>query len=158
MGTIYCWFKSFFGLDLAEHLWGWDMTTGDYTKANQFNSIGLYMIILTLFLVIFFYYILNHPRFNRWWNWLIVLGVNLFLNFLYAWRITLSDLNTNAISDDLLYVRNPDTGQIISQKIVESNCVYFGITNAIIATIVFILLSFMLRWWSRNCSTCPCPN
>jgi len=48
MGTIYCWFENVFGQDLANHLWGWDMNTGDYTKANQFNSIGLIMLIVSL--------------------------------------------------------------------------------------------------------------
>jgi hypothetical protein len=158
MGTIYCWFEKLFGQDLAEHLWGWDMSTGDYTKANQFNILGLYLIFVTLFMVLLFYYLINHPRFNRWWNWLIILLINAGLNFLYAWLITLSDLNSNSISDDLMYVRNVSTNEIVTQKVIDSNCIYFGITNAIVATSVFILLSFAFRWWSRNCSTCPFPN
>ena len=158
MGTIYCWLQSLFGQDLAEHLWGWDMSTQDYTKPNQFNTLGLYMVVLTFVMVFIFYYIINHPRFNRWWSWLIMLLTNAGLNFLYAWLITLSDLSNNFISDDLIYVRDVSTNEIITQKIVESNCIYFGITNALIAGAFFIIFSFVLRWWSRNCSTCPIPN
>ncbi|MCX6235959.1 MAG: hypothetical protein NTY07_00140 [Bacteroidia bacterium] len=158
MGTIYCWFESLFGQDLAEHLWGWDMGTQDYTKANQFNTIGLYMLVVSIFMVVFFYYILNHPRFNRWWSWSLILGLNAGLNFLYAWLITLSDLSNNFISDDLVYIRDVNTNQIVTQKLSESNCVYFGIANTLIACLFFIIFSFTVRWWSKNCSTCPYPN
>ncbi len=158
MGTIYCWFEDFFGQDLAEHLWGWDMTTGDYTKANQFNTTGLVMIAISLTVVLLFYYAINHPRFNRWWSWLLVLLANAGLNFIYAWQLTLSDFNTNSISDDLMYVRDVATNEIITQKITMYNCIYFGIVNAIVATLAFVIFSFLFRWWSRNCSTCPFPN
>ena len=158
MGTIYCWLQSLFGQDLAEHLWGWDMSTQDYTKPNQFNTLGLYMVVLTFVMVFIFYYIINHPRFNCWWSWLIVLFINAGLNFLYSWQLTLSDLSNNFISDDLMYVRDVSTNEIVTQKIIESNCIYFGITNAIIASVFFIIFSFAIRWWSRNCSTCPIPN
>jgi len=118
----------------------------------------LYMVVLSFTMVFIFYYIINHPRFNRWWSWLIMLLINAGLNFLYAWLITLSDLSNNFISDDLMYVRDVSTNEIITQKIIESNCIYFGITNAIIASVFFILFSFAFRWWSKNCSTCPFPN
>ena len=158
MGTIYCWFESLFGQDLAEHLWGWDMSTQDYTKANQFNSIGIVLFIISFFMVVLFYYIINHPRFNRWWSWLIVLIANALINFLYGWKLTLSDLSNNLISDDLMYIRDVTTNAVVTTKITGSNCVNFGIVNAILAAIFFILFSFLLRWWSRNCSTCPIPN
>jgi hypothetical protein len=157
-GTIYCWFEGLFGQDLAEHLWGWDMKAGDYTKANQFISIGLYMLCISLTMVILFYYIINHPRMNRWWNWLIILIISSGFCFIYAWSITHSDLSNNFISDDLMFIRDVNTNNIITQKITNSNCIYFGIANAIIACLSFILLSFASRWWSRNCSTCPIPN
>ena len=158
MGTIYCWFESLFGQDLAEHLWGWDMSTQDYTKGNHFNSIGSVLVLVTLFMVVLFYYIINHPRFNHWWSWILVLIINSGMNFLYGWKLTLSDLSNNLISDDLMYIRDVTTNAIVTQKITESNCVNFGIANATLAAILFLIFSFMLRWWSRNCSTCPIPN
>jgi len=109
-------------------------------------------------MVLMFYYLINHPRFNRWWSWLIVLLINSALNLLYGWTLTLSDISNNVISDDLIYIRDVNTNDIVTQKIVESNCVYFGIANAIIAAIFFIIFSLLLRWWSKNCSTCPIPN
>lgn len=155
-GTVYNWFSSFFCEKLAEHLWGWGGEA--YTEANLYMLSGLVAIAGSLILCLLFYYVINHPRFNRWWSWLIVLLVNAILQFAWASSRILSDFNNNVIADDLMYTRDVETQEITATLIHSSDCVGFGIAQAIVATIFFIIFSFSLRWWSKNCSTCPIPN
>jgi hypothetical protein len=95
------------------------------------EDLGYIAIISSILSVVIFYYIINHPRFNRWWSWFIVCGINAILN--------------------LIIGKNEGEYSI-------ENGIAFGIANAIVASAFFIIFSFCLRWWSRNCSTCPYPN
>lgn len=153
LGNIYCWFETFFGLYLADHLWGYDGT--DFTKPNLYNSIGLVTVVISFFVMLFYYYILDHTRFNKWWSWIIMLLTNGLIGLFvgYAWTVT-DYLNGN-IADTLMYSRNEE-GEIIANLITKSNCWGFGIANFFVATLFFILLSFCLKWWSRNCKHSPC--
>lgn len=152
-GNIYCWFETFFEQNLAEHLWGFDGS--EYTLPNIYNSVGLVALIVSSFFFIFYYYILNHPRFNQWWSWLIVLAINGIVNFFigYAWTVT--DYLDGNIADNLMYARNED-GDIISYLITKSDCWGFGVANFFVATLLFLLLTAGLKWWSRNCKHSPC--
>ena len=58
------------------------------------------------------------------------------------------------IHDTLMYQRDAD-GNIISILIGESNCWGFGIANMFVAMIAFVLLSFMLKWWSSSAKHVP---
>lgn len=153
LGNIYCWFETFFGQNLAEHLWGFD--GNEYTLANIYNSVGLIVLLVSLFFVLLYYYILNHPRFNKWWSWLIVLLVNGTINLFigYAWAAT--DYLDGNIADNLMYARNEE-GEIVSYLITSSDCWGFGIANFFIAILFFTLLSCCLKWGSRNCKHSPC--
>jgi len=158
LGKIYCWFDSLFGQNLAQHLWGYNCLTEVYDGKILFNSIGLITVIITLVFVLLYYYLpipgLNHPRSNRWWNWLIILLVagviNLFIG--YAW--TLHDFLSGNIGDCLMYTRDA-TGNIVSQLITKGDCWIFGMTNFIVSMLFFVLFSFIFKWKSRNCKHSP---
>jgi hypothetical protein len=154
LGTIYCLFESLFGQYLAEYLWGYDCNTETYNRI-LFNSIGLIAIVVSLSWVVLYYYVINHPRFNKWWHWVIMLiilgGINLFIA--YGW--TVSDFTNGLIGDCLMYTRNEE-GEIISQLIYESDCWMFGVVNFIVSVVFFILFSFLFKWWSTNCKHSPC--
>lgn len=154
LGDIYCWFQSLFGSNLAEHLWGWDGVAQDYSKQNQFNTIGLIGIAVSAFIVIFYYYILNHPRFSKWWSWLIMLGFTGVINLFIGYGITYSDVLNGTISDDLMYVRDKQ-GEIVDTLITVSNCWGFGVANMFVSILFFIVLSFGMKWWSTNCKRSP---
>lgn len=72
-GSIYCWFEDFFGLVLADYMWG---LASPAQTANLFIGIGLWMFGITFAMSVFFYYVVNHPRLNHWWGWLIFLIIN----------------------------------------------------------------------------------
>lgn len=57
----------------------------------MFIGIGLTMLVITLLVAVCYYYIINHPRLNNWWGWLIFLGINAVINFVVGWQWVLKD-------------------------------------------------------------------
>jgi hypothetical protein len=137
-GDIYCFFfEDFFGLDLANYLWG---GTDGNPDTNLFIGFGIGMLCVSLLLAIIYYYVLNHPKFAKWWGWTIVLGINAVINFIVGWHFTLSDFYD---------------GKMDSLDVGEGNCFNFGITNAILSIVAFFIISMIIKWKSSNCAHCP---
>ncbi|MDR1403053.1 MAG: hypothetical protein LBJ60_05045 [Tannerellaceae bacterium] len=161
-GIIYCLFDSLFGQNLADYLWGYDCNMQSFSNTNVFNRIGLLTLLLSFVIVFSYYYLINHPRFNRWWSWLVMLGVTgatgLFLG--YGW--TVADFHKGLMGDCLLYLRDAN-GEITSSLIRESDCWMFGVVNGILSIGFFILFSLAIniggrlipRLASRNCKYSP---
>jgi len=152
-GDIYCWFEPLFGQNLAEHLWGYNCETLAYER-NAFNTIGLITLAISFLIVMIYYYGINHPRFNRWWSWLIILGITGTINLFIGYYWTATDFHYGYIGDCLMYVRDAD-GVIISHLIHESDCWKFGVANFIVSIGFFTILSFIFKWWSTNCKRSP---
>lgn len=136
-GSIYCWFEDFFGLDLANYLWGVAVET---QQKNLFIGIGLLMFTISLVSVVVYYYAVNHPRLNNWWGWCVFLAVNTMLNFIAGWQWVQTDLNI---------------GKMDGIDIGEGECLCFGVSNMFLSLMAFILFSYMLKWWSSNCARAP---
>ena len=159
LGNIYCLFESLFGKNLGEYLWGYNCDTQVYDGNNLFNTIGLIAIVVSFVFVLAYYYLpvmlFNHPRSNRWWNWLIILliagGINFFIG--YGW--TINDFLNGNIGDCLMYTKDAQ-GNIISQLINKRDCWLFGLSNLFVSTIFFIGWTIILKWGSRNCKHSPC--
>lgn len=154
LGNIYCWFEFLFGQNLGEYLWGYDCSTQAYGGKNLFNIIGFITLSVSLLFVLGYYYAINHPRFSRWWHWLIVLIGAGIINLFIAYGWTVNDFLNGNICDSLLYERDGD-GNIVSQLIYSSDCLLFGVANFFISTMFFIVLSFSFKWGSRNCKHSP---
>ena len=146
-GDLYCWLEDFFGLELADFLWG---LSSPQQTGNMFIGIGMTMLCISLILTIVYYYLLNHPRLNNWWGWSIFLAVNAFLNFVVGWQWVLKDYY-----DGLMVKISPETGKEIDLAISESDILAFGVTNMINSIIAFIIFSYIIKWWSTNCSRAP---
>jgi phosphatidylglycerophosphatase A len=139
--TIYRWFMRLFGSPLAEKLSGYDSATEEMQGANQFFPIGIITLVITLAVLLFYYYVLNHPRFNRWWSWLISLIFAGLINLAYGIATTAKYASEGNIGDaDLVYI---------------SESVGFGFANLIVSTLWFIVFSLLFKWWSRNCKYSP---
>ena len=87
-GSIYCWFEDFFGIELANYLWG---QSSPLSQTNSYIGIGWTMLGISLVIVLTFYYAVNHPRLNHWWGWGIFLMVNALVNFIVGWQLVLKD-------------------------------------------------------------------
>jgi hypothetical protein len=142
METIYKWFDRLYNSNLAEHLSGWDEATSDYTKTNLFSLLGIVALSVAVVFCTVYYYILNHPRFNRVGSWVTVLIIVAVLNFGFAFQQTLSDVENNNISSDL-------------QPITWIDCFVFAFTNLIIASLFFLICSLFIKWGSRNAKYAP---
>lgn len=140
-GSIYCIFEDFFGLDLADYLWG----NFEQQTSNMFVTIGIVCTIVSAIIFVTYYYILNHPRLARRWVWLIVLGINAIINFGIVMTWLMNDKHANKmINNDLK-----------SLPITTLNFVEFGISNAIISMGIFMIFVILFKCWSKNCWHIP---
>ena len=147
-GSLYCWlFEDFFGLDLANYLWG-EATEAQQT--NMYIGIGLTMLGISLFVMVLYYYIVNHPKLCNLWGWGIFLFINAGINFLVGWQWTLNHLYSGK-----MVTIDPVSKQVIPLEIYGSNTVAFGISNAIISIVAFIIFTYAFKWWSTNCWVAP---
>ena len=146
-GSIYCWLEDFYGLELANYLWG-------ESSPEQMNimyiGIGFSMLGISLAFVIGFYYIVNHPRLNNWWGWLIFMIINAAVNFFVGWQWVLKDFYAG-----LMVTKDAATGKMVDLPIYESDILAFGVTNMIDSIFAFLILSYLLKWWSTNVSRAP---
>lgn len=154
IGRIYCLFESLFGQQLGEYMWGYNCETTDFTDPYLFPRIALWTFLISISVVLLYYYGINHPRFKRWWHWMIMLVGNAFVCFIFGYWWIREDYDNSLIGDCLLYGRD-ETGDIIAYYITDSNFWGFAITNAIISVLLFFILSFMLKWWSSTCKSTP---
>ena len=146
-GSIYCWFEDFFGLELADYLWG---QSSPDAPTNQFIGIGFTMLGISLAMVLIYYYAVNHPRLNNWWGWGIFLVVNSIINFIVGWQWVLSDYYNGT-----MFRINPATNLQEPLNIGPSEIACFGVSNMFLSIIAFIIFSFIVKWWSTNCSRAP---
>lgn len=149
--TIYRWFASLFGGDMADYLSGYvcpsDESEGGYLASNQFLMYGLIALGIALAVVLIYYYVINHPSFNKWWSWLLMLVVVGLSNLFVGALMTSGDLAAGNIGECLISGENGG--------IYNSNCWMFGFANFFISAIFFIIFSIGLKWWSTSCKRTP---
>lgn len=90
-----------------------------------------------------FYYFINSVHFDRWWNWLIVMGISTLLTTWCALKMLSSRMEDfqTGLSDFYAPCTEALAGWI-----------------ALFAFFVFTIASFGMRWWSSNCRHTPFPQ
>lgn len=146
-GSIYCWFEDFFGIELANYLWG---QSSPLSQTNSYIGIGWTMLGISLAIVLIFYYAINHPRLNHWWGWGIFLVVNALINFIVGWQFVLKDYY-----EGKMVTIDPATNLQTPLNIGESEIICFGVSNMFLSILAFIVFTFIFKWWSTNCSRAP---
>ena len=152
-GNIYYLFVGLFGQHLSDYLWGYNCQTQGWDSPVVYLPIGLTMTITTVFFCILYYYIVNHPRINKWWHWIITCAIVFVTNFLVALFWTKTHLESGLIPECLQYTYLPD-GDVL-ENITSYNCWLFGLTNGIVSAMLFFVLSIIVKRWSRNCRHTP---
>ncbi len=133
----------FYNADLGLYLYGYCCDTGTFDSDSLYPMFGWIMIIGSIIMATLFYYIINHPRFNKWSHWLLILGISLLFQYTIPY-FTLSDhLEVGRICSDLIVHKSDISG--------------FAFTNLLLALVIYIVASFVMRWWSRNGSCTPYP-
>ena len=154
LGNFYCFFSSFFGNNLADYLWGYNCGSEDFSNSIIFNQIGLMTGGISFLFVMTYYYIINSPKFNRWWSWAIMMLLNSLLALFSGYYWVYSDLKSGNIGNCLMFTQSSE-GEAMDSSILNSDCWGFGIANFIIAFVFFTIFSLLLNWKSRNCRYSP---
>lgn len=147
-GSMYCFlFEDFFGLDLADYLWG---VSAEKVTTNQFIGIGLCMLGISFGIAVLFYYIVNHPRLCNWWGWGLFLIGNAAINCFIGWQWVEKDKSAG-----LMKFVNPETNQPVDLPIDTTNFICFGVSNMLLSIVAFFIFSCIIKWWSTNCASAP---
>lgn len=134
-----------YGQDLFYHLKGWDNGMQDFVAANnQFPTIWLVTFFSALLVFVVYYYILNHPRFNKVWHWLITMAVLAIGIFFWSRGLVLSD-----IAGVSMHPIDP------TLNVSADNALMFGVYNAVLSAIFFFFFSIVGRFGSKNCKNSP---
>ena len=138
---IYGWLTFIFGQDMNYLISGYNCETQLFDEPNYFPQIGFWTVVIAVVVALAYYFLFNHPRFNRWWSWLIMLFVNACASMVYGYAFVKSLVN------------NVDYD--ISSLDVEPYFLNFGIANAIFCTVCFFLMSLVVKRFSTNCKHSP---
>ena len=125
--SLYCnLFEDLFGQDLAMYL---DCHIVFIQQGNMFVAAAFMMMCVSLFAIVAYYYVIDHPKLADFPGWLMFLCICVVANILLGW----------------LWVRDIGLGC----------CSGFGITNGILSIPAFIIMSFLCKWYSHNCLRTP---
>jgi len=111
----------------------------DLYAEGFYSLLGLCNLFISLFFVVLFYYIINRPAFSKWYHWLIIL----LINFAVAFTLGVVLPQTRFVALGIEY---------------HSEYYVFALMNALIASLFYFLISFMIRWWSTNAKRTPFPH
>ena len=117
--------------------------SNDMENNGFYQPIFIVMIVSTILINVGYYYILNHPRCNRGWHWLLFNAGTSILNFIVSWGLSWSQIHN-------FYGQ----AHMMSPYGWAS---YFSLSSIVFAWtfILFFLFSFIIKWWSRNCKHSP---
>jgi hypothetical protein len=139
--NLYEWFGliPLYSRDMGDQLRGWDTTCTDYSATPWYVYIGWIMIILTGFIYALQYHIVDSSRWNKIKHWWIFALLIVALNFLIAFAIPFNTLQAGDFCSQL--------------NLTVSDCIGFGISNALWSFILFIIISTipLIRRFSTNC-------
>lgn len=127
--SLYEWFGfiPLYSRDMGDQLRGWDITCTDYIATPWYVYIGCIMLILTAFIYALQYHIIDSSRWNKKIHWWIFALLIVVLNFLIAFAIPFNILQSGDFCNQL--------------NLTVSDCIGFGISNALWSFILFLLLT-----------------
>lgn len=126
----------------------WGLTNLGNFSNDMFNN-GFYLPIFIIMLVaivvenLVFYYLVNHPRINRWYHWLLFnLGTGI-INFVVTW----------VVSHDKMISFYAMQGMESPHD--WTNYFILSLMAFLWSFIFYFLFSFVIKWGSRNCKHTP---
>ena len=105
--------------------------------------VGILMVLISAAGMAVYYYVVNHPKFNRWIHWLLVVGVLALINFGIAW----------AMSDGALFNYYFEVNQELPYPAMDF--VTYSLVNAIWSVVFSFIFSMCMKWGSTNAKHSP---
>lgn len=132
---------------------------GDTLLSSYLPLVGITTILISFAVAIAFYiWPINHPRFKAWWAWLIMLFVNLLVNFgltfaMIKMRISSIIGEENADLIDTVLEKIPGDKENLDFSFYEQ--LQFVMSNVLFSAICFVFASLIFNWFSTNCKFSP---
>jgi hypothetical protein len=128
-GSLYEWWGlgPIYSIGLGDHLSGWDVTCTGYYGTNYYALCGWTLILLTALMYVIQYHIIDRSTFNKSRHWWLVALIGCAFSFVFAFALPYNSLQSGNVCPDL--------------AVTMTDCVGFGITNAIWSLIFFVLLT-----------------
>lgn len=127
--NLYEWFGLWmpYSRDMGNWLYGFDITCTGFIGTPWYSYIGFIMIILTAFIYALQYHIIDSSRCNKKQHWWLFALLIFALNFLIAFSIPFNTVQAGDFCNEL--------------NLSVSDCIGFGLSNAIWSFIFFVLLT-----------------
>ncbi len=121
--------------------WGGMAFRGSFSNElyaeGLYLTVGLISSIVSLFLVLLFYFIINRPSFSRWQHWAIMLFINFIINFVVGFFVPQNVFNS--LGNDF--------------EIMEY--ISFGLIASLTTTVFFVIWTYCFKWWKGNAKGTP---
>ena len=122
--TIYYYTNGFYSAELDDYL---------YSTVPGYLHIGLVMLIATVLICGFYYYLYKPVRNQTKW-WFFYVLINAVVNFCFSMWYTMTPLINNEIDPQLEWT--------------YLDCPFMSVTNVIWASVMFLVCSLVIKWWS----------
>lgn len=128
-----------------EFLYRTEGFSDDMYENSLYLPVGIWMILVPVFLLVVYYYVVNAASLNKWWHWLILVVAIAVINFFIGYGTAY-----NGIWDVYEQQNVDQPGYSIS-----INSLTFGLINAMWGVLVSFVWSMIIKWGSRNCRRTP---
>ena len=150
--TIYSWFHSFYNDTMWDTVREIINDNDDLLFADSLFVVGIITLIVSG-LVAFAYYVwpINHPRFNAWKSWILMLIVAALLNF----GIGIGCGYSRVQSDEACELILEDEESDLTDEITFSDYLGYGLSNIFVGSIFFIICCIPLTFYNGNARFSP---
>lgn len=105
--------------------------------------IGIVMFASIIVVGVLYYYVINHPRWNRWFWWLLIGLLLAVANSITAW-----------VMADSMLVKLYEQAEMVMPYGIEVFLPFCVVAGAL-TLFFFFVFSFIIKWGSRNCKHSP---
>ena len=154
--TIYSWFHSFYNDTMWDTVREIINDNDDLLFADSLFIVGIITLIVSG-LVAFAYYVwpLNHPRFNAWKSWILMLIVAALLNFGIGIGCGYSRVQSVNESDEACELILEDAESDLTDEITIGDYMGYGLSNIFVGSIFFISCCIPLTFYKGNARFSP---
>lgn len=120
-----------------------DQFSDDMYTNGFYVPIGIVMLASVVLVGLLYYYVINHPRWNRWYWWLLIGFFLSAANSITAW----------VMADSMLVKLYEQAQMVMPYGIAEF--LPFCVIAGALTLFFFFIFSFIVKWGSRNCKHSP---